>query len=286
MSLGKINGGRATAMRVAVMAAAAAVMMSSVSAFALDPGFRAPDPENTLVIDTTKGQVIIELYPQMAPASAERMRTLAHQHFYDGLIFHRVMEDFMDQTGDPKGDGTGGSTLPNVKAEFTVRHDSSFPMVAAAHPAGVVNGFVGAMPVASQVNELMPISKDGKVQAWGLYCQGTVGLARDNDVDSGNSQFFLMRAVNSNLERNYTAVGTVLTGLDVVRKIKIGSPAVDPDKMLKVRVLSDIPVNERPNLEVMDTLSPQFKALIEATRKEKGADFSPCDMTVPVKVLK
>ncbi len=268
----------------ALLSAAALAACLAAPAFALDPGFRAADPNNTLVIDTTKGRIIAELYPQLAPNSAERLEVLTRKGFYDGLIFHRVIEDFMDQTGDPKGTGEGGSDLPNVKAEFTVRHDASFPLTVVARPSGSLIGFVGAMPVQSQVNELAAITQDGKTTAWPLYCQGVVGMARDTDPDSNNSQFFFMRGANSALEKRYTAVGVVVSGLDVVRKMKIGEPPVDPDKMLKVRVLADIPAAERPKVEIMDTASPEFKAIIDQTRKVKGADFSACDITVPVKV--
>lgn len=269
----------------ALFAGAMAALLAATSAFALDPGYRAPDPNNTIVVDTTKGRIVFELYPVMAPANAERLLTLTHQHFYDGLIFHRVIEDFMDQTGDPKGTGEGGSDLPNVKGEFTMRHDASFPMTVASRPKGSLIGFVGAMPVQSQVNELLPMSVDGKISAWPLYCQGVIGIARDSDPDSANSQFFFMRGANANLEKRYTAVGVVISGLDVVRKIKIGEPAVNPDKMLKVQVLADMPEADRPQIEVMDTASTQFQAIIDQTRKDKGADFSACDITVPSKNL-
>ena len=269
---------------VAVLAAAS-VTAAGAQEKALDPGYRVPDPNNTVVIDTTKGRIVVELYPVMAPNHVERLLTLTRQHFYDGIIFHRVIEDFMDQTGDPKGDGTGGSTLPNVKAEFTMRHDSSFPMTVASHPAGALIGFVGALPVESQVDELAAMTKDGKTQAWGLYCQGVIGMARDSDPDSANSQFFLMRAPNSSLEKSYTAFGAVVSGLDVVKKIKIGSPAVNPDKMTSVQVLADMPEATRPHIEVMDTASPQFQTVIDDTRKKMGADFSACDVIVPSKDL-
>jgi len=273
----------------ALLAGAIAALMATsapvTQAWALDPGYRVADPNNTLVIDTTKGQVILEMYPALAPNHVERMVTLTRQHFYDGLTFHRVIEDFMAQTGDPKGDGTGDSSLPNVKAEFVVRHDSSFPFTVATRPKGSLIGFVGAMPVQSQVNELMAISNDGKVNAWGLFCQGVIGMAHSYDPDSANSQFFLMRGANSSLEKHYTAFGVVLTGLDVVRKLKIGEPPVNPDKMNTVRVLADIPEAERPQIEVMDTASPQFQAVLEAVRKDKGDNFSDCDVTVPAKIL-
>jgi cyclophilin family peptidyl-prolyl cis-trans isomerase len=79
----------------------------------------AQDPENTLVLETTKGRVVIALRPDLAPGHVERIKTLARKGFYDGVVFHRVIEGFMAQTGDPTGTGTGGSDLPDLKAEFS-----------------------------------------------------------------------------------------------------------------------------------------------------------------------
>lgn len=267
----------------AISALAVLAANGATPALALEPGYRELDAQNTLVIDTTKGQVIVEMYTELAPTHAARMTTLARQGFYDGVIFHRVIEDFMAQTGDPQGTGQGGSTLPDLKAEFTIRKDASFPMKVAQQRNGAQIGYIGAMPVQSQVPELAAITNDGKTQAWGLYCQGVLGMARDNSPDSGNSQFFLMRGANSVLEKRYTAFGTVVYGLDVVRKLKIGEPPVNPDKMVKVRVLADIPAGERPQIEIMDTNSSQFQAILDQKLKEAGTTFSPCDVTVPVK---
>src|SRR4051794_41632990 len=77
------------------------------------------DPENTLIMETTKGRVVIELRPDLAPGHVERIKTLSRQGFYDNVPFHRVILGFMAQTGDPTGTGTGGSDLPNIPAEFT-----------------------------------------------------------------------------------------------------------------------------------------------------------------------
>ncbi|MBZ6079131.1 peptidylprolyl isomerase [Microvirga puerhi] len=76
------------------------------------------DPENTLILETTKGRVVIELRPDLAPKHVERIKTLARQGFYDGIVFHRVIDGFMAQTGCPQGTGTGGSDLPDLQAEF------------------------------------------------------------------------------------------------------------------------------------------------------------------------
>ena len=79
----------------------------------------AADPENTLIIETSKGNVVIELRPDLAPKHVERIKQLAREGFYNGIPFHRVIEGFMAQTGCPNGTGTGGSKLPNLKAEFS-----------------------------------------------------------------------------------------------------------------------------------------------------------------------
>jgi len=76
------------------------------------------DPENTIIMETTKGRVVIELRPDLAPGHVERIKTLSRQGFYDGVVFHRVIDGFMAQTGDPTGTGSGGSELPDLKAEF------------------------------------------------------------------------------------------------------------------------------------------------------------------------
>ena len=78
----------------------------------------ATDPENTLILETTKGRVVIALRPDLAPGHVERLKTLARRGFYDGVPFHRVIDGFMAQTGDPTGTGMGGSDLPDLKAEF------------------------------------------------------------------------------------------------------------------------------------------------------------------------
>ena len=89
----------------------------------LDPpaasDYRTVDPQNLLVINTTKGRVLVEMIPEIAPLSVARIKELAHEHFYDGLTFHRVVPGFMAQGGDPNGTGAGGSSKPNLKAEFS-----------------------------------------------------------------------------------------------------------------------------------------------------------------------
>ena len=178
---------RALAVLVALLCAAPAIAQS------LPAGL---DKQNAIVIDTTKGRIVIKLRSDIAPKHAERIKQLARDGFYNNVPFHRVMDGFMAQTGDGKNfDGTGGSKYPNLKQEFSNVH----------------------------------------------FKRGIVGMARRGDsVDTANSQFFIMFADGSSLNGKYTVVGEVVSGMDVVDKIKRGEPVVDPDKMVKVQVASDI----------------------------------------------
>jgi peptidylprolyl isomerase len=153
------------------------------------------DKANAIVIDTTKGRVVIKLRPDIAPKHAERVKLLARDGYYNNVPFHRVIEGFMAQTGDGKNfNGTGGSKYPNLPAEF-----SSVP-----------------------------------------FKRGIVGMARASDPNSANSQFFIMFSDGPSLNGQYTVIGEVVSGMDVVDKLKRGEPVPDPDKMVKVQVASDI----------------------------------------------
>lgn len=160
------------------------------------------DKQNAIVIDTTKGRIVIKLRNDLAPQHAERIKQLAREGFYNNVPFHRVMDGFMAQTGDGQnGNGTGGSKYPNLKQEF-----SNVP-----------------------------------------FKRGTVGMARRGDsVDSANSQFFICFDEASFLNKQYTVIGEVVSGMDVVDKLKKSPPGsssgavTDPDKMVKVQVASDI----------------------------------------------
>jgi cyclophilin family peptidyl-prolyl cis-trans isomerase len=161
-----------------------------------------------LVIETTKGGILVEMAPEAAPAHVERIKLLTREKVYDGLVFHRVIDQFMAQTGDPLGTGEGQSSHPDIKGEFTWRRDAAAPVRARARLAGQTLGFSRTLPIATQPNDLMIMTADKKVAAWGLYCPGVAGMARGEDNDSANSQFFLMRQPYPSLEKRYTAVGS------------------------------------------------------------------------------
>jgi len=157
------------------------------------------DPQNTVLIDTKYGRVIIKLRNDIAPKHAERIKLLSREGFYNNVPFHRVIAGFMAQTGDGQfGNGSGGSKYPPLKAEF-----SNVP-----------------------------------------FTRGVVGMARTSDPNSANSQFFIMFAENSGLNGQYTVIGQVASGMDVVDKLKKGPAAAngavtDPDKILKMQVAAD-----------------------------------------------
>jgi len=247
--------------------------------------WRTPKPEDVLVIDTNKGRIIVEMVPEVAPLYTARMRELALEHFFDGLTFFRVIDDFMAQTGDPENRGTGGSTRPDVKAEFLFRRGPETPFVLAVDQSVAEVGFIKSLPVVTQSMMLAPMTRDGKIAGYGLYCKGVAGAARGSEEDSANSQFYLMREVYPALERRYTAWGRVISGQEAVKAIKVGEPVAEPqDRMERVRLLSDIPENERPRIRVIDPAGPWFKAEVARARAAKGADFSACDVNIPVEV--
>jgi peptidylprolyl isomerase len=151
-------------------------------------------PDNTWLLDlSTGGRVTIQLRPDVAPKTVERIKELTRRGFYDGLTFHRVIDGFMAQGGDPKGDGTGGSDLPNIPAEF--------------------NGFP--------------------------HMRGTVSMARADDPDSANSQFFIMLQPKLALDGQYTAFGRVVSGMQYVDAIERGEPPANPSRILQASIGSD-----------------------------------------------
>jgi len=152
------------------------------------------DPENTIVMETTKGNVVIELFPDVAPAHVARIKELAREGFYDGIVFHRVIDGFMAQTGDPTGTGMGGSDKPDLKAEF-----SNVPHV-----------------------------------------RGTCSMARSQNPNSANSQFFICFGEAPWLNKQYSVWGQVVEGMDNIDKIKRGEPVRDPDSIVSMRVAADI----------------------------------------------
>jgi peptidylprolyl isomerase len=181
---------------IRLLAVVAALVLAAPALAQSPKGLPAgADPQNTLIVDTTQGRVVIKLRNDIAPGHVARLKQLARDGFYNGVPFHRVIAGFMAQTGDGQNqNGTGGSKYPDLKAEF---------------------------------------SKEP-------FKRGTVGMARKgNSNDSANSQWFICFGDASSLNGQYTVVGEVLSGMDVVDKLKKGEPVQSPDKMVKVQVAAD-----------------------------------------------
>ncbi|MDQ3124895.1 MAG: peptidylprolyl isomerase [Pseudomonadota bacterium] len=274
----------AGALSMAVIAATAPAAAQTAA-----PEWRSIAPENLLVIDTAKGRILIELEPRMAPLSVERVRTLADQGFYDGLKFHRVLDGFMAQTGDPLGTGEGSSELPDIEGEFQFRRGRDLGFVNLVTGQTGLLGFAGSMPVFTQPDAQMMVTADFKTAAQALFCPGVVGMARNQDPHSANSQFFVMTGVNEGLNGLYTPFGRVVAGLDVVRLLKPGSEAADgrvddPDVMTRARTAAALPEGQRPSVRVRTAASPGFAAMVEQVRAERGARFTVCDIQPIVEV--
>ncbi len=241
--------------------------------------WRPLDPENTLVVDTTKGRIVIVMRPELAPKAVARVKLLSREGVYDGLLFHRVIDHFVDQTGNPNNHDGGVSVHPNLPAEFTATLPTSDIEAIAARKSDGLTGFIGPNPVAG-----IP-SPDGRaVRAWGLYCAGVVGMGRQADPGTANSEIFIMRDASRRLDHDYAVWGRVVEGEDVVRAISVGEPPPAPDKMIRVRVMADLSLADRPRLEITDVRGTAFAQAIEKARQAYGADFTPCDIAIPTRM--
>jgi peptidylprolyl isomerase len=206
------------AMAVPALAQDAAAPAQPAAAAADFPLFANPDmnfdPENILLLDLSNGQrVAVRLVPQWAPNHVARVKQLARSGFYNGVIFHRVIDGFMAQTGDPTGTGQGGSDLPDLAAEFN----------------------------------LMP------------HVRGSISMARAQEEDSANSQFFLVFYPRFALDRNYTNFGRVISNMAGVDAIARGEPPADPTRILQATIAADgvpqmFPAAPRP----VQTLTPDL----------------------------
>lgn len=264
----------------------AALTVLATSATAQD--WTPLDADNTLIMETTQGRVIIVLSPQMAPRGVARIKDLTRQGFYNGLLFHRVIDHFVAQTGNPDNKDGGRSPLPDLPLEAVFKLGETVPHTVVAQPDGATTGFIGAVPYVAMTDRHMPPGRDGSrtVRAWGTHCRGVLGMGRGEARDSANSELYLMRDTVTRLDRDYTVVGRVVSGFDALAALKVGEPPAQPDVMTEVRLLTDVPLAERPKLEIMNPAGSAFAALVKAKRAEKGADFSVCDITLPVREVR
>lgn len=270
-------------MRARVVVAALAALACTAAA-APQPDWRPLDPTQTLVIDTTKGRIVVEMRPEFAPLAVERVKQLAREGIYDGLLFHRVIEGFVDQTGNPNNKDGGTSRYPDLPAEFSFRLAADGPQAVVVSRSDAVEGFVGATPFVGVSAAEQRLAKDGKLRAWGAYCPGVVGMGRQADPGTANSEIFFMRDAARRLDHEYAVWGRVVQGLDVVRAMNVGEPPANPDKMMRVRLAADMPEAERPRLDVLNERGPAFARAVAALRLKNGAAFTVCDVTISTRL--
>ena len=249
-----------------------------------NPNWRTIPPENLLVVETSKGRIIIEMRPDLAPKAVERIKLLTREGVFDGLQFHRVIDGFVAQTGNPDNKDGGTSKYPNLPPEFTglIAPDTGYTVVATRTDGS--SGFLGTMPVETVSAAEDARRAQGTTETWGAYCPGLVGMGRGDAFDSANSEFFFMRGSARRLDRLYTAWGMTVDGIEVVYQLNVGEPPVQPDVMTRVRVASDIPDGERPVVSAMTPKNLDFQSFAGSVRAQKRADFSICDLRVGVEV--
>lgn len=257
----------------------AILLTSSVSA---QDVWRVLDPENTLVIESSKGRIILEMRPDMAPKSVERIKLLTREKVYDGLQFHRVIANFVAQTGNPNNRDGGGTTYPNLGPEMMFKQKINSGEIVASNSSDSASGFLGSVPFqATPITDVVKNTK-GTLRAWGAHCPGVVGMGRNEARDSANSELYFMLDSARRLDRDYTVFGRIVVGMDILKNITHGEPPAKPDIMKSVRVLADISPVERPIVSVMT--GSALSAEIEKARQQKGADFTLCDVVIPARV--
>lgn len=260
--------------------------------------WRTPDPRNLLVMQLATGRVLIELAPDFAPLHVANIRTMAQEHYYDGLAITRVQDNFVTQWGDPASDdgkgklrslGKANSSLP---PEFTRSIDPKLPWTTL--PDGDVYarqvGFSAGFPVARD-----PLSG----QEWLTHCYGMVGVGRDNDPTSGSGAelYAVIGQAPRRLDRNLAVVGRVIDGMPLLSGLPRGDAAMGfyahPSQHIAIRserLASDLPPAQRPRVQVLRTDSDTFAALLDAKRNRHDAFYSApagkvdlCGIDVPTR---
>ena len=286
-----------------------ALMAISMSCFAQDDlVWNALDPDNTVYLEMQEGTAVILLNPAFAPQTVKHFKQLIDEQFYRGTSFYRVIDGFVAQAGD-ESDIDGSPSAKPLKAEFEIdwplkpedeeEADDWAPMswtpvqtndLFAAH-----TGFIDGFPAARDSQEA------GK--AWLTHCPGTVAMARNDDPDSGNTDFYIVIGQAPRyLDRNLTIFGRVVWGMDVVQRIKRG-PALengiiekdlDRSWIRNMRLASSLEQPERLDIYIADTNSPGFLKVLEDRRERRHKFFhhpppkvlDVCQVPVPARLEK
>lgn len=265
--------------------------------------WRTPDPQNLLVMQLPQGQVLIELAPDFTPLHVANIRTLAHEHYFDGLAIVRVQDNFVTQWGDPQSDDNGdknklkslGTAKATLPPEYTRPFDARLPFTALA------DGDVYAPEVG--FSEGFPVGRDqASGQEWLAHCYGMVGVGRDIDpqTGSGSELYVVIGQAPRGLDRNLAVVGRVLQGMEYLSGLPRGTGPLGfyekPAQRVtihSVQLAADLPAAKRPAIEVLRTDSATFAALVDAKRnrrddfyRQPAGKIDLCSINVPVREAK
>ncbi len=273
------------------------VTMAQVLEASKPTDWRALDPDNTLYLDLPAGRVVIELAHAFAPLHAKNIRTLAHEHYFDGLAILRVQDNFVTQWGDPNADdkekirslGTASKTLA-PEFERSIAKDLSFTRLPDGDVYAPEVGFTNGMPAARD-------SKAGKT--WLAHCYGMVGAGRDNAIESGSGAelYVVTSQAPRQLDRNIAVVGRVVQGMEWLSALPRGTGALGfyekPEQRIaikSVRLAADVPAAERTPIEILRTDTPTFAALVESRRNRRddwykvpAGKIDLCNVPIPVR---
>lgn len=262
--------------------------------------WRTPDPDNLLVMQLPTGRVLIELAPDFTPLHAANIRTLARQHYFDGLAIVRVQDNFVTQWGDPASDDNGDkSKLRSLgKAHSTLPPEYTRPIDPKLEWTTLPDGDVYAPEVG--FSEGFPAARDpASGEEWLTHCYGMVGVGRDYSPESGNGSelYVVIGQAPRRLDRNLAIAGRVLEGMPLLSSLPRGEGAMGfyakPEERTpieSVRLASELPPAQRPAVQVLRTHSATFAALLDAQRHRHGAFYKVssgkvglCSIDVPVR---
>jgi peptidylprolyl isomerase len=276
--------------------------VTAAAAAADTANWRKVDPQNLLLLTIANSQIVlVELRPDFAPRHIEQIRKIARAGHYDGLPFHRVIDNFMAQGGEvyakymlyprPYGELQAEFTFQRKPGDHPVQWLSNIDAATSDwQRIGYFEGFI----VAGKHDNQADFSNTGTVPTFALHCAGIASMARATDPNSADTQFFLMRRSRvgpDKLDADYTIWGRALTGLDVIRSITAGPQESDgrlsvaaATKLTRARIVADLPAAQQPAVYVQRTDGPAFATQLAAARRTITDATSACELP-PVPVI-
>jgi cyclophilin family peptidyl-prolyl cis-trans isomerase len=248
------------------------------------------DQDNLLYIELERGRVVVALSTSLAPRHVVQIKTLAREHFYDGLSFYRVIDGFVAQGGDVFESREIRTAKKTMTAEFDEPAPDwlNFKPLADEDGYAAITGFVNGMPVGLD---------ESAARAWHLHCAGAFAFGRNNDRDSASTEFYITLQPQRYLDRNMTVFGRVVQGMEHLQALRRVQPAETPEDdlgemILSMRIGADMPEADRTALEILRSDTPTFQRYV-ASRRNRPEEFfyfrpdyiNVCDLPYPVREI-